>query len=199
MNNMNQSNVFFSVDQEAAAKAGGGDFINDGGAYIGIITKAICVQAGTGSQGLELSFEDKAGLKCNYITIYYQKKDGEIIKGGHNAINALMVIMGIQNLTYVNGGEETLCPELVNKPVGLCLQKVLYTKSDRSEGYKFDLRFPFNTANNLTVKEMASNSPAKSVGLFESSYKDKDDRKAQQPAQSQSHGYQEPPAGYDRF
>lgn len=200
---MNQSNVFFSVDQEAAAKAGGGDFISEGGAYKGIITKALCVQAGTGSQGIELSFEDKTGLKCNFITIYYKKKDGEIIKGGHNAINALMVIMGIQNLTYVNAGDDVLCNELVNKPIGLCLQKVLYTKNDGSEGYKFDLRFPFDPSNNQTVKEKASNSPAKSVSLFDIGYKDKDDRKqAQQAPQQQGqgfNGYQNDPQNYEGF
>ena len=196
---MNQSNVFFSVDQEAATKAGGGDFISEGGAYIGIITKALCVQASTGSRGIELSFEDKTGLKANFITIYYAKQNGEVIKGGHNAINALMVIMGVQSLSHVKQGEEIVCNELINKPIGLCLQKVLYTKNDGSDAYRFELRFPFEPSTGLTVKEKLSNSGAKSVSLFESNYKDKDDRKqnAQQPQNQGFNGYQNDPQNYD--
>ncbi len=197
---MNQSNVFFQVDQEAATKAGGGDFISEGGAYMGIITKAVCVQAKTGTQGIEISFEEKTGLKANYITLYYQKQNGEVIKGGNSIINALMVIMGLQSLSYTQDGQETICVELVGKPIGLCLQKVLYTKNDGSEGYKFELRFPFDTSTGLTVKEKLSNSPAKSVSLFESNYKDKDDRQAQQHTQNQGfNGYQDDPQNYQGF
>ena len=194
-----QQNVFFQVDQDAAVKAGGGDFISEGGAYMGIITKALCVQAKTGTQGIELSFEEKTGLKANYITLYYQKQSGEVIKGGHSVINALMVIMGIQNLTYTETQDGVFCDELTNKPIGLCLQKVLYTKNDGGEGYKFELRFPFDTSTGLTVKEKLSNSPAKSVSLFDTNYKDKDDRQAQQPQNQGFNGYQNDPQNYEGF
>ncbi len=198
---MNQSNVFFSVDQDAALKAGGGDFINEGGAYMGIITKALCVQAKTGTQGLELSFEDKTGLKANYITLYYQKNTGEVIKGGHSVINALMVIMGLQNLTNTQNGQETVCNELTGKPIGFCLQKVLYTKNDGGEGYKFELRFPFNTSSGLTVKEQLSGSPAKSVELFVNNYKDKEQRDQNNAPQSNQgfNSYQDDPQTYQGF
>jgi len=192
MNNIanTQQNVFFSIDQEAAAKAGGSDFINEGGAYSGIITKALCVQSGKKrTDGIELSFEDKTGLKVNYVTLYYRQQDGSIVKSGHNSINALMAIMGIQNLTYTQDNGVTICPELVGKPVGLCLQKGFYTKQDGADAYKFDLRFPFDPATNLTVKEKSQNLPAKSVDLFVSSYKDKDERQSnQQQSQNQSQG-----------
>jgi hypothetical protein len=40
-------------------------------------------------------------------------------------------------------GVEWHCPALVGKKVGLFLQKVLYTKGDGTDGYKFEVRHVF--------------------------------------------------------
>ena len=50
-------------------------------------------------------------------------------------------------------GIEWHCPALVGKKVGLFLQKVLYTKNDGGDGYKFEVRHVFQPG---TVKPTPS-------------------------------------------
>lgn len=177
------NNVAFTFNQESAAKAGGGDFVQDGGAYVCTIDSAKFIKANSGSSGLELAITTDSGMKANFLTMYYQKADGSQIKSGTSCINAIMYFLGLQNLTAQPMGGDHFAPELAGKQVGLFLQKTLYTKNDGSDGYKFDIRAPFNPTNKLTAKEAMDNKPAQSIDNWVASYKDKDDRN-QQPVQN---------------
>ena len=74
-------NAFMTFNKEAAQKACGGDFITETGAYIGEV-QAKAITAGTGALGIEFSIKTDEGLTGNYISIYFQKANGDQIKSG---------------------------------------------------------------------------------------------------------------------
>ena len=176
-------------NSEAAMKAGGGDYLQEGGAYPLVITSAKYVNAKTGSRGMEFEIKTDAGQTAKFITIYFQKADGSTIGGGYSTLCGIMYFLGLQGLTMQQAGADSFAPELAGKRVGMFLQKVLYTKGDGGEGYKFEIRAPFNPDGLHTVKEASDKSEAKTINNWSASYKDKDDRKApQQPANTGGFG-----------
>ena len=176
---------------EEGIKAGGGSFVSEGGAYIATITEAKYCKAKTGTSGIEFSIETSDGLKAQFITVYYAKADSTPVKSGNSILNAMMGLLNIPSITALQSGAEYICPELTGKVIGLFLQKVLYTKNDMSEGYKFDIRVPYAHLTSCTLKEAMSNSAPKTIENMSNSYKDKDDRKAAGSA-PQDQGYMAP-------
>jgi len=181
----NMNNAIITYNQEEGLKAGGGNFISDGGAYIVKILEAKYAKAKTNTSGIEFSLESKDGQKANYITVYYVKADGEPVKGGMSMLNAMMGLVGANTITSANGRSQDgkdifICPEFTGKTIGMFLQKSLYTKSDGSDGYKFDIRVPFDPATSKTLREKIGNDQPKTIENMTNSYKDKDERTQQQ-------------------
>lgn len=179
MNN-GQSKIIMTYDQESAAKAGGGEYLSDGGPCVCTITEAKYIKANTGSDGIEFSVETVNGLKGNFVKVYYAKQNGqqkEPIKSGHSLLNAIMGILRIQSLTAQRGANnEYFCPELVGKKIGLFLQKVLYSKTQGGDGYKFEIAVPFNPVDRKTMREILDGKPAQTIDRMHAAYKDKDER-----------------------
>lgn len=182
--------LVLSYNADLAAKAGGGDYISDGGAYIAKIIEAKYVTAKTGSSGIEFSIETKEGLKANYISVYYAKKSetqgkaGEAIKGGLSILNALMGVLRINGITAIKRNESYIAPEFEGREVGLFLQKKLTSKQDGSDSYGFEIKVPFNPVDNKTMREIIEGKPAQTIDRMTASYKDFDDRKQQSANQS---------------
>lgn len=181
---MTQPIVVLQYNQDSAAKAGGGEFLSNGGAYVVEITEAKFVTAKTKSAGIEFSIKTEGGLKANYISVYYAKAPatqggvGEPITGGQSVLNAIMGILRIDKMTAVKSGESWTCPELTGKKVGMFLQKKLTSKSNGDDSYGFELSVPFNPVDRKTMREIISNSPAQTIDRMTSTYKDKDERRA---------------------
>lgn len=199
---MSQPTVIMHYNAESAAKAGGGDYVSETGAYVVRIKEAKYTKAGTGSDGLEFSVETKDGMKANFLNVYFAKKStvqgqpGEAIKGGQSIINAMMGLLNIRQITAVQSGQDWACPEFKDKEIGLFLQKKLFTKGDGSDGYGFEICVPFSAADGRTMREVLDNKPAQTVERMKSSYKDKDERKASGHGGSQqSSGYDYPESG----
>jgi len=182
---MNAPTVVLRYNEELAVKAGGGDFLSDGGAYVVYITEAKYITAKTGSSGLEFSVTTKEGLKANYISVYYAKKSdisgqpGEAIKGGLSCLNAMMGILRAAQMTAVKRGDSFFCPEFEGKTIGLFLQKKLMSKGDGSDSYGFEIKVPFNPIDKKTMREISNNQPAQTIDRMTAGYKDQDDRKSQ--------------------
>lgn len=177
------SNVVMTFSQEEAEKASGSTHLMDGGAHHITITQAKFVKANTGTKGIEFSGETDDGLKVNYLTVYYEKQNKEQITGGRSVINAIMGFCGIKQITATQNGDDYFAKEFEGKRVGLFLVKKLYTKNDQSDGFKFEIRVPFDPVTQKTMREKANNQPAKTIGLMSTSYKDQDERSAgQQPS-----------------
>lgn len=183
-----------TYNQELAAKAGGGDYISQGGAYICTIKEAKFITSkNTKSSGVEFSIETKEGLKANYISVYYAKasqaqgQPGEPISGGLSALNAIMGIIGAKQMAAVQRGQEWFCPDFEGKEVGLFLQKKLTSKLDGSDSYGFEIKVPFCPKTRRTMREIIESKPAQTIDRLESSYKDIDDRK-RTGSQAQAYG-----------
>lgn len=188
----------FQYDQESAMKAGG--TAKEGGAYVGSITEAVYKRANTGSVGLELSFKSDDGGEFNYLTLWFKKQDNTPIKGGSSVISAILGLTGLNGIsdkqtgTDSNGKPIHSAPELFSKRVGLLLQKVWYTKNDGQDGYKFEIRLPFDPQTRQTLKEKVEQTQPAMVDRMLSTLSDKDDRNQGQSQSPSSGGFGQQPA-----
>ena len=183
-----QNNVMFQFNQDAAMSSRESFGITESGAYVGKLS-AKYVQGSNGSKsaGIEFSLECDQG-KLNYLTAWYQKKDGTCNTTGYNLVNAMMGLLKLQTLTSKQVGEEWVCPEFEGKQLGLVVQKELFTKNDGSEGYKFEIVMPFSAQSRKTLKEAIANAPAAAVDKMIPLLKTKDNRSKSQGSYQQTGG-----------
>ncbi|WP_431022016.1 Single-stranded DNA-binding protein [Erwinia rhapontici] len=172
----------FTFDPDAA-KAAGPAGASEGGAYPGIIRSAIFTSArdaSSQSQSMEFALDADVGT-INYLRVSYIGRDGNPLRGGTAMINAIMGLTKVKALhaTEVQneqGEIEYHCKELEGKPIGFVLQKVLYTKNDGGDGYRFEIRQAFGANTRKTYKEAVDNLPAEVVDKLVASLTDKDER-----------------------
>ena len=181
-----QNNVMFQFSQDAAMASRESFGITESGAYVGKLS-AKYVQGSNGSKsaGIEFSLECDQG-KLNYLTAWYQKKDGTCNTTGYNLVNAMMGLLKLQTLTSKQVGEDWVCPEFEGKQIGLVVQKELFTKNDGSEGYKFEIVMPFSAQSRKTLKEAMANAPATAVDKMIPLLKTKDNRSKAQGGYQQT-------------
>lgn len=191
-----------TYNQDLAAKAGGGDYVSQGGPYICKITEAKFISSkNTKSAGVEFSVLTKEGLKANYLTVYYAKapvaqgQAGEPISGGLSCLNAMMGIIGAKQMTAVQRGADWFCSEFENAELGLFLQKKLTSKGDGSDSYGFEIKVPFCPKTRRTMREIIESKQPQTIDRMEASYADINERKtgnggsAQQSSGSQGSPY----------
>lgn len=179
---MNQpmSFVWNPEGAEMAKKAGAAGGISETGPYEGVITSAIYTfgRDGSQSQALELSFDSNGG-KANYLRINFIGKDGQQTFG-MGLVYALMWVAQVKGLQAAEAqgeqGPEWHCPALIGKRVGLFLQKVLYTKNDGADGYRFEIRNIFQPGTKRTYAEYSENAAAEAIATLEATMKDRDER-----------------------
>ena len=180
------TNVMFQYNQDSAMSARDSFGITESGAYVGKLS-AKYVQGSNGSQsaGIEFSLETEQG-KLNYLTAWYQKKDGTCNTSGYNLVNAMMGLLKIRELTSKQVGEDWVCPEFDGKQIGLVVQKELFTKNSGQEGYKFEIVMPFSAQSRKTLKEAMANTPATAVDKMLPLLKTKDNRSKSQGGYQQT-------------
>jgi len=175
----------YTADPAAARQANANNYIDQTGKYIGEFTLAEAVTSRKGTEGIEFSFKNEEGQQANYLTLWTYNERGEALYG-FKVLSAIMTVMGVKELQPKqatikdkDGHPRQVVgfPALHNKPVGLVLQKVLYTKNDGKDGYKFNIFAPFNAQSELTAKEMldGATQPRALAGMI-ASLKDKDER-----------------------
>ncbi|MEB7891008.1 hypothetical protein NGK36_17195 [Hafnia alvei] len=175
-----QQKTIFSFDAESAKSAGAGG-VSETGFYAGVIFKALYTSGrDSSSAAMEFSIETDVG-KANYLRVNYLGREGQELKHGNAIIQAMMGLLKLKSLTAATRrtqeGEELYCPELEGKPIGVVLQKILYTKNtDGSDSYKFDLKQVCSPSTKKTFKEAVENLPAESVDKMLIFLKDKDER-----------------------
>lgn len=181
----------FQLNPQAARDGSGsaGAFIQQTGAYIGTIVAATQYKAPSGAEMMNISFQANSGEKAPYLSICYKKKDGSDNEIGVNQINALMACMKVRNTAPVNGsinawdknaGKEMpqqaiIFPELMDKPVGLFLQRELSTYNGEDKE-KVVFYAPFNADTQQTAQEVLDQSEAKSIERMKETVKDYDKR-----------------------
>ncbi len=172
----------FTFDPESA-KASGPGGASETGAYTGTIRSAVFTSGrDSQSQSMEFSLDSDVG-SINYLRVSYIGRDGNPLKGGTAMINAIMGLTQTKQLfsTEVQGenGPEYHCKDLEGKPIGFVLQKVLYTKENGGDGYKFEIRQAFGTKTRKTYKEAMENLPAEAIEKLLSVLTDRDERQPQ--------------------
>ena len=190
------NNVIFQYDQEAALASGASNYITEGGAYAGTIVEAKYVfgKAPKQSAGLEFTLSTDQG-EARYLSVWYQKADGSVNQYGYALIQSMMGLCKLNTLSQQQKGEYSIAPEFTGKQIGLLLQKILTSKMDGSDSYKFEIKLAFLPQTKQTLKEAIGREPAVLVDQWEASLTDKDERKKGQQ-QAGYHQYDEvPPYG----
>lgn len=187
------NNVIFQYDQESAMTSGSSDYITEGGPHIGAISEAKYVFGKNGKQsaGLEFTLSTDNG-KASYLSVWYQKADGTVNKYGYALIQSMMGLCKLNTLTQQAKGDYSIAPEFTGKQIGLLLQKVLTSKMDGSESYKFEIKLAFLPQTRQTLKEALGREPAVVVDQFAASLTVKDERKKGHQ-QASYHQYEEVP------
>jgi hypothetical protein len=177
----------YNLNPELAKEGSGraSNRITDTGAYVGVITVAKDVKAGTGTTGIELSFKSNDGLEAHYLTLWTKNANGESIFG-EKQLHALMTCLKVKSITGKDAiieeydfdarqnvkRQATVYPELMNKPVGLVLQREEY---EGPNGIKNKMVFfaPFEAATRKTAAEILDQKPAEQLDKILKSLKDK--------------------------
>lgn len=169
--------MLIKFDKQAAEKAG--VMKVDSGAYVGQMQAITCVAKRTKSKGLELSLHGESDF--NFINIYYERENGQTIKGGMGFINAMMGLLRLNGITTAihnyDGGQTEYIPEFDTKKMGMVLQRRNYLKNDqmRTIGFKFDLVMVFDPATRKTCDEALNNKPAVAVDRILATLEDIDE------------------------
>lgn len=181
--------------------------ISETGAYVGRFTRAEAVSSDKGTKGVEMSFEANDKASADFLTLWLVNGEGKEI-WGHKQLMALMTCLRVKTINeqdaliekFVNGQKQKVkaivYPELMDKPIGVLLQREEYQKRDGSIGHKFNLFGFFDPQTNLTASEILDKTtkPEK-LERMKAALKDKPMQKrvaANEPAMSGP-----APAGYD--
>jgi len=141
--------------------------IEETGKYIGTFTRAEDVMSSKGTEGIDMSFKTADGLTADYLSLWTRNKDGKEIFG-FKILMAVMTCMKAKTLTKTAGTvdkydqaqgkrvqqQADIYPELMNKPIGLLLQKEEYLKKDNTIGTKMNIVGAFDASSELTASEI---------------------------------------------
>ena len=191
------NNVIFQYDQESAITSGASNYITEGGAYAGTIVEAKYVfgKAPKKSAGLEFTLSTDQG-EARYLSVWYQKADGSVNQYGYALIQSMMGLCKLNTLSQQQKGEYSIAPEFTGKQIGLLLQKILTSKMDGSDSYKFEIKLAFLPQTRQTLKEALGREPAVVVDQWAASLAVKDERKKGQQ-QAGYHQYDDAPISAD--
>lgn len=114
-----------------------GGRIETSGAYIGRLTLAKERTAKTGTRGIEFNFEADDGRVARYLTLWVARANGDKIEYPYSLLSALMACLDVKKIDSTpemvdewnaatgqwSPTEAQVFPELMNKPIGLLLQR----------------------------------------------------------------------------
>lgn len=181
---MNARTYQLSIEHAKSADSGG-NRITETGKYIGKFTRAEAVTSKQKTEGLEFTFVSNAGQEADFLSCWTYNVDGKELFG-LKVLNALMTCMKVRGIApsdatiekFDNGGKKqvkaTVFADLMNKPIGLLLQREEYIKENDQTGYKFNIVGCFDPATELTASEILDKktSPER-LGRMVASLKDK--------------------------
>jgi hypothetical protein len=114
-----------------------GGKIETSGAYIGRLTLAREKTAKTGTRGIEFTFEADDGRIARFLSLWIARANGEKIEYPFSLLSALMACLDVKKIDSSSAsvdewnpatgswapGEAQVFPDLMNKPVGIVLQR----------------------------------------------------------------------------
>lgn len=114
-----------------------GGKIETSGAYVGHFTLAKEKTAKTGTKGIEFNFEAEDGRTARYLSLWLTRANGEKIEYPYSLLSALMACLNVKNIestlatvdewnqaaSMMMPTEAQTFPDLMNKPIGVLLQR----------------------------------------------------------------------------
>lgn len=158
----------YTLNTEAAKSA---DVMNsrldETGKYTGVFTRAEAVTSKNNATGIDLSFKADDGRTADYLSVWTHGKDGKEIYG-FKQLMAIMTCLRLRQLSKTDGVVEKynkeiggmakfdaeIFPDLMNKKIGLLLQRESYAKNDGSEGHKLNIAGVFDAETEFTASEI---------------------------------------------
>lgn len=148
-----------------AAKQAEQSRITETGKYSGIFTRAEAVESEKGTEGIEFTFKAEDGSEAGFLTLWTYNTEGKELFG-FKVLNALMTCMRVKQIKpaqatiekWVDGNKQkvtaTIFPDMMNKPIGVLLQKEFYEKRDGSIGSKLNLTGCYEASTQMTAGEI---------------------------------------------
>ena len=178
-------NRTYTLNTEAAKKADNGQYISETGKYTGVFTRAEEVKSRNETEGVEFAFKSDSGATTDFLKLWTFNSEGkELLSFG--TLNAIMTCAKTRSISpkqetvekYDSASGQrkkvtaTVYPEIMNKRIGILLQKVWWGKDN--DKYKFEIAGVFDAETELTASEILSKKtePAKLAQMV-SSLKDK--------------------------
>ena len=158
----------YNLDPKAAKEADQmGGRIDETGKYTGLFTRAENVMSTKGTKGVEFSFKSDDGRSADFLTLWTVNNEGKELYG-YKALMAIMTCLKVRSLSPVRQQVEKydfelnaktmvdaeVFQELMNKPIGLLLQREEYRGNNGGVKSKMVIAVPFDPATNFTASEI---------------------------------------------
>jgi len=152
----------YALNTELAKEAGVSNRIDATGKYIGKFTRAEAVHSKEQTEGVEFTFQSTDKRTADFLTCWTFNVEGKELYG-LKMVNALMTCMKVKEIKPQQGTVERydgkvaqveLFQDLMNKPIGVLLQKEEYQKNDGTIGTKFNIVGCFDAVTEMTAKEI---------------------------------------------
>lgn len=188
----------YNLNEQSASAAGMSSYINESGAYLGVMTKAEAITSKKETEGVEFTFVTDDGRTANYLQLWTHNKDGGELYG-LKVLNAVMAVLNVRSITPTQATlkdfegtpyRAMVYRELMDKPLGVVLQREEYEKTQGGIGHKLNLVMPYEASTGRTAGEMLSRRDAKAVDSLLKTLKDKTlPNKPAASSQSQDYGF----------
>ena len=190
-----------NADYAKEGDTGGSTKLDEPGAYVGrfIMAQAV-VSSAKKTNGVEFTFEAQDGRTAKYLTLWTTSADGSELFG-LKQLHAAMACMGVRQISSVQtqakvysheAGQEVdmivnAFPELINVPVGVVLQKELYTNGKGEDRDKLVLNTTFEAETRRTATERLDNTEPTAIAKILETLRVRDNRSsAKSPASTAS-------------
>ena len=185
--------------------------IQETGKFVGTITRAEKLVAGTGTIGLGLSFKADNGMTADYLDLYHTKANGEKLSS-LKTVNAILCCARVseaqegpikcEKWIKSKGGRDivqvTGYPALMGKRIGFLLRKTLESDDLGKDRTRMDIFAVFSAETELTASEMYARAtkPERLSSMFDALMaRPVIDKRTSKSASSHGHSA----AGPDRF
>ena len=158
----------FTLDPTAARQADQRNGrITESGKYVGSLTRAEFITSKTGTKGVEFSFAVDENTNADYLTVWTDKADGTALSG-RKSIMALLACLklrgarlgkvSVEKYDRDQGKRVTATiegyPDMMGKPIGVVLQKELYTSNQGDDKERVNIVTWFCAETERTAAEI---------------------------------------------
>lgn len=160
----------YDLNTDSARQANTSNRITETGKYIGKFTRAEAVKSRQNTEGIEFTFESNEGQSADFLTLWTINGEGKEIFG-MKILNALMTCLRVKSIKptstliekFDNSVKKkvnaTIYADLMNKQIGLLLQREEYEKQNGAIGNKVNIYACFDAQTEMMAGEILDRAP----------------------------------------